>query len=80
MNSARQTHNLALIGFTVVTAPLDGVIRGLTRDGVAVTMKTKVVEIDPRGASAEVRGISERPRRIAVGVVAAIRQWERDRT
>jgi hypothetical protein len=40
-------------------------IRGLTRDGVPVTMRTKIVEIDPRGASAEVWGIGERARRIA---------------
>jgi xanthine dehydrogenase accessory factor len=66
---------IAEIGATVLAAPLDGAIRGLTRDGVRVTVRTKVIEIDPRGAAAEVRGISERPRRIADGVRAAIRQW-----
>jgi hypothetical protein len=43
---------------------------------VPVTVRTKVIEIDPRGAAAEVRGISERPRRIADGVLAAIRRRE----
>jgi xanthine dehydrogenase accessory factor len=67
---------VAEIGCTVLTAPLDGVLRGLTRDGVPVTARTKVIEVDPRGTGAEVRGIGERPRRIADGVVAVIREWD----
>jgi xanthine dehydrogenase accessory factor len=62
---------------TEVPAPLDGVLRGLTHDGVPVTVGTKVMEVDPRGALAEVRGIGERPRRIAEAVLAAIQQWRR---
>jgi xanthine dehydrogenase accessory factor len=73
----RQGQEIAEIGFTLLTAPLDGVLRGLTRDGVTVTTRTKVIEVDPRGAGAEVRGIGERPRRIADGVLAAICEWER---
>ena len=73
----RQGQEVAEIGSTVLTAPLDGVLRGLTRDGVPVTTRTKVIEVDPRGAGAEVRGIGERPRRIADGVLAAIREWDR---
>src|SRR5260370_26602746 len=38
---------------------------------------TKVVEVDPRGRLEEVRGIGERPRRIAESVLSAIRTWER---
>jgi anion-transporting ArsA/GET3 family ATPase len=38
---------------------------------------TKVVEVDPRGRLEDVRGIGERPRRIADGVLSAIRAWER---
>ena len=64
--------------FVEVTAPLDGVLRGLTRNGVVVTLRTKIVEVDPRGADAEVRGIGERPRRIADAVVSAVRQWFQD--
>ena len=45
-----------------MTAPLDGVLRGLTRDGVPVTVRTKIIEVDPRGQAGEVRGIAERPR------------------
>jgi xanthine dehydrogenase accessory factor len=56
-----------------LTSPLDGVLRGLVRDGVPVTVQTTVVEVDPRVEGAEVCGIGERPRRIAEGVLAAIR-------
>jgi xanthine dehydrogenase accessory factor len=67
---------IAEIGSTTLTAPLDGVLRGVTRDGVPVASRTKVIEVDPRGADAEVRGISERPCRIADGVLKAIREWD----
>jgi xanthine dehydrogenase accessory factor len=54
-------------------APLDGVLYGLTRDGVPVTKGTEVIEVDPRGTEADARAIGERARRIADGVVAALR-------
>ena len=38
-----------------------------------MTVGTKVIEIDPRHRTAEVGGIAERPRRIAEGVLTAIR-------
>jgi len=63
---------IAQIEATPLVAPLDGVLRGLTRDGVPVEVGTKVIEIDPRSDSPFVRGIGERPARIADGVVAAI--------
>ena len=65
---------VATIDATVLRAPLAGVLRGLTHDGVPVTERTKVIEVDPRGREAEVAGIGERPRRIADGVLAAIRR------
>jgi len=66
---------IAEVDSTVLAAPLDGVLRGLTHDGVPVEVRTKVIEIDPRGRAGEVRGISERPRRIAEGVRSAVCQW-----
>jgi xanthine dehydrogenase accessory factor len=72
-DTVRQGQEIAEIGPTVLTAPLDGVLRGLTRDRVPVSARTKVIEVDPRGSAAEVRGIGERPRRIAEGVLNAIR-------
>jgi xanthine dehydrogenase accessory factor len=57
-------------------APITGMLRGLTHDGVPVARKAKVIEVDPRGAQAQIAGIAERPRRIAAGVLDAIRTWE----
>ncbi len=75
-DTVRAGQDLAQIGAAVLRAPLDGVLRGLTHDDVPVTVGTKVIEVDPRGRVGEVRGMSERPRRIAEGVLSAVRQWE----
>ncbi len=63
---------VATIGDEPLVAPLDGILRGLTHDGVPVPAGTKVVEVDPRGDISKVTGIGERPRRIAEGVLRAI--------
>jgi xanthine dehydrogenase accessory factor len=63
---------VATIGDARLVAPLDGILRGLTHDGVPVEAGTKVVEVDPRGDIAAVIGIGRRPRRIAEGVLRAI--------
>lgn len=55
-----------------LTAPLGGILRGLTRDGVPVEAGTKIVEVDPRGEPSHVIGIGERPGRIAQGVLEAV--------
>ena len=70
---------IACIETTPLTAPLSGVIRGLIYDGVGVAAGTKVIEIDPRGDGAAVRGIGERPARIAAGVGYAIAAWVNSR-
>ena len=67
---------VARVEETVLCAPIDGMLRGLTHDGVPVARKTKVIEVDPRGAKASVSGIGERPRRIARGVLEAIQTWQ----
>jgi xanthine dehydrogenase accessory factor len=63
---------VATVGATPLRAPVAGVLRGVTHDGVPVATRTKVIEVDPRGRNAEVSGIAERPRRIAEGVLAAM--------
>lgn len=55
-------------------APLDGILRGLTHDGVVVERGAKCIEVDPRGEVTYVTGIGERPGRIGDAVVAALRQ------
>jgi xanthine dehydrogenase accessory factor len=56
-------------------APLDGRLRGLTRDGLTVSAGSKVAEIDRRGAAAKVTGIDARLARIAEGVLWAVQEW-----
>ena len=51
-------------------------LRGLTRDGVPVARKTKVIEVDPSSEKAKISGIGERSGRIAQGVLEAIKKWE----
>ena len=72
-DTVQKGQEIAAISSVILTAPLDGVLRGLVRDGVPVAVGTKVVEVDPRVEGAEVYGICERPRRIAEGVLTAIR-------
>ncbi len=63
---------VATIGAAELLAPLDGILRGLTHDGVAVEVGTKVIEVDPRGDVSKVVGLGPRPKRIGEGVLAAI--------
>jgi xanthine dehydrogenase accessory factor len=57
---------------TALCAPIGGVLRGLTRDGVEVAIRTKVIEVDPRGNPEAAFGLGERPRRIAEGTLKAL--------
>jgi len=67
-------HKVAEIADSILNAPISGIIRGLTRDGVPVAIRAKVIEVDPRGDPLNIVGIAERPRRIARGVLEAVRQ------
>jgi hypothetical protein len=53
-------------------APLDGVVRGIVRDGLRVPNGVKLIEIDPRGRNAKWTGIDDRGRCIAEAAVKAI--------
>lgn len=63
---------VARIGDEVIRAPLDGCLRGLTHAGASVKVGTKVVEIDPRGNPARSFGIAERPKKLALAVLAVV--------
>jgi xanthine dehydrogenase accessory factor len=64
---------VAAIGDISLRAPIRGILRGLTHDGVPVAKKTKVIEVDPRGDQAQVTGIARRPGQIANGVLEVLR-------
>jgi hypothetical protein len=51
-----------------------GTLRGLTHDGVPVSIKTKVIEVDPRLQNPRISGVAERPGKIAHGVLKAIQE------
>ncbi len=60
------------IGREPVTAPMDGVLRGLVRDDTEVPAEAKLIEIDPRGRwQAQWSGIDPRGATIARAVVRA---------
>ncbi len=63
---------IAHLNGSPLPAPLTGVLRGLTRSGIQVSARTKIIEIDPRGPAAQISGIAMRPARIAQGVLNAI--------
>ncbi len=70
---------LGSLGGISVLAPMDGVLRGIARDGSRVPADVKLLEIDPRGRQA-CSGMDERGRAIGDSLVAAIRQiMETDR-
>jgi xanthine dehydrogenase accessory factor len=64
--------SVATIDALSLRAPIGGVLRGLTRSGVEVAVRTKVIEVDPRSDPAGAFGWGERPRRIAEGVLKAL--------
>jgi xanthine dehydrogenase accessory factor len=68
---------VAQIDKTPLLAPLTGKLRGLTHDSVPVSKGTKVIEVDSRGAGADVPiHISGRPARIAEGILGTVQRWQ----
>jgi xanthine dehydrogenase accessory factor len=66
---------IAHLDGAALLAPLSGLLRGLTRDGIAVSAGTKLIEIDPRGSQAQISGIAARPARITQGVIEALQNF-----
>lgn len=56
-----------------VQAPLTGRLRGLPHDGARIERGNKIVEVDASETADAIRNVGERPRRIAEGVLTAIR-------
>ena len=57
-----------------ITAPYDGILRGIVRDGSDVPAGIKLVEVDPRGRHAQWTGIDDYGHMIAQAALAAIQQ------
>ncbi|WP_284417591.1 MULTISPECIES: xanthine dehydrogenase [unclassified Bradyrhizobium] len=56
-----------------VTAPTDGILRGVVRDGIDVPAGIALAEIDPRGRHAQWTGIDAQGQALAQATLAAIR-------
>ncbi|MFN5684200.1 xanthine dehydrogenase [Bradyrhizobium sp.] len=62
-----------------VTAPYDGILRGIVRDGCEVAAGVALAEIDPRGRHAQWTGIDAQGQALAQATLAAIRLHAADR-
>lgn len=57
---------------TVVVAPIDGLVRGMIRDGFPATEGMKIADVDPRCEKKHCYTISDKARTIAGGVLEAL--------
>jgi xanthine dehydrogenase accessory factor len=64
------------IGDTPLYAPLSGCLRGLAQDSAWVEVNTKIIEVVSRSSEALVRGLGERPKKIADAVLRVVTDSE----
>lgn len=63
---------IAHVGDDPVTAPFDGVLRGLVHDGIRVSAGMKIGDLDPRGIPEYCRQISDKSLAVGGGVLEAL--------
>ncbi len=63
---------LAYTGTEKVTAQIDGIIRGMLQDDVAVTRGMKIGDVDPRTDETLVYRVSDKSAKIGTGVLKAM--------
>lgn len=63
---------VAVVGGAEVKAGIDGVLRGLLREGIEVTEGFKVGDVDPRAKTSHCHTISDKSRAIGGGALEAI--------
>jgi xanthine dehydrogenase accessory factor len=68
----KKGEEIARVEGAVVEAGIDGVLRGILRDGLSAQQGMKVGDIDPRGIRAHCFTISDKARAIGGGVLEAI--------
>ena len=71
-DTIKEGEELGRVNETSVIAKLDGVIRGLLRNGTPVDVRTKIGDIDPRGAVSYCNEASDKAMAIGGGVLEAI--------
>jgi hypothetical protein len=65
---------LGVLDGQTIVAPIDGVLRGVARDGVTAPANVKLIEIDPRGRRACWTGTDARGRAVAEAALHAVNQ------
>lgn len=63
---------ICTVNGVAVHAQIDGVVRGMIKDGLRVHVNTKIGDIDPRGEDKYCNTISDKGRNIAGGVLEAV--------
>ena len=63
---------IARIGDTEILSPMDGMVRGLLNEGLCVPEGFKIADVDPRGALADFRSVSDKAFEVGGGVLEAI--------
>jgi xanthine dehydrogenase accessory factor len=71
-NLVKQNDILGSIDDLTITAPFDGIVRGLIAPSVSVYKGMKIGDLDPRGKQIDITHISDKSRTIARGVLEAI--------
>ena len=66
---------VAEINGTPVRSEINGVLRGICRDGIKVVKGQKIGDIDPRGKKKICHEISDKAKAIAGGVITALEQY-----
>jgi len=72
-----QGAQLGQVGDTPVTASLAGMVRGLLQDGLQVTARFKIGDIDPRGEKSDYLTASDKAMAIGGGVLEAMLRLRR---
>jgi xanthine dehydrogenase accessory factor len=67
-----KSFTIGILNGAAVQAPLDGILRGVVRDGTEIPAGVKLLEIDPRGRDACWTGIDRRGAGIAQATLLAI--------
>ncbi len=75
-NRIRKDDIVAEIGGIAIRCEIDGVLRGICREGLNVEKGQKIGDIDPRGEKELCYKISDKARAVADGVVRALEQYK----
>ena len=74
-DSVRAGDRIADVAGKPVVSRIDGIVRGLARDGLHVKRGQKIGDVDPRGSKEALYKISDKAQAVADGVLKAIQHF-----